>query len=537
MRGDTITPRIVINPSVFNDDKDALCVAFNEAFRVVMELNGFNPVSEPTQKQRRFFADTAYSQDELQMRRTILARIATFDTSVSDPTNEQLQETVEFLNTVLEIGAPQNEFEESAVKQIIEVLTQVEQRGVRSPEDEPEAPSAPDGEGAVQADEGGGNSDDDEQNNSGGQPPADQPPQSDEPDPSVPRNEQTESKDTKTEEPVKPPVEEPSAEPDEPDEPDETPGTDASMAKDEALKNKALKNEALENSALKNEDSDNGALTNAGSDDELLGQHVRNELQGQYGLTKPDSFTDTPTGAGTDKMSSTGSDKTTDADKAPGATAGKNPATGGIPGTGVGTGKAPGADTGRGKSSLSDVFTKLLSDEAINKAAALGALDRIGAHKDQLHSLKSNEKGDMTATVNGKTMAVDSKFLTGGWGGSKKRASGNMRLTEKGTLRSAAERPSGMSEKDFKNASDADLIKFVQDRRAAKMERALKRAKRSGNWNRVHSMLSDKSNRHEFRNDVLSRAVTAHNNARVNARRQLDPSGREIKLKKKGMKS
>lgn len=76
-------PRIVINPSVFEDDKDALCVAFNEAFRIVMEMNGFEPQSEPTEAQRRFFADTPYANDELQLRRTILARICTFDTSIS----------------------------------------------------------------------------------------------------------------------------------------------------------------------------------------------------------------------------------------------------------------------------------------------------------------------------------------------------------------------------------------------------------------------------------------------------------------------
>lgn len=76
-------PRIVINPSVFEDDKDALCVAFNEAFRIIMEMNGFEPQSEPTEAQRRFFADTPYANDELQLRRTILARICTFDTSIS----------------------------------------------------------------------------------------------------------------------------------------------------------------------------------------------------------------------------------------------------------------------------------------------------------------------------------------------------------------------------------------------------------------------------------------------------------------------
>ena len=120
-------PRIVINPRVFEDKRDALCVAFNEAFRVVMEDNGFEPVSEPTDKQRKFFADTAYAGDELQLRRTILARIATLDTSVSDPTDEQLEETAEMLEMVMEVGAPQNEWEQRAVQRLHDVVAGIRQ--------------------------------------------------------------------------------------------------------------------------------------------------------------------------------------------------------------------------------------------------------------------------------------------------------------------------------------------------------------------------------------------------------------------------
>lgn len=115
-------PRIVLNPAVFRDKRDALCVAMNEAIRLVMEENGFDPVSEPTEKQRRFFADTAYADDELQLRRTILARIATLDTSVKDPTDEQLEETAEMLEMVMEVGAPQNEWEQQAVQRLHDVV-------------------------------------------------------------------------------------------------------------------------------------------------------------------------------------------------------------------------------------------------------------------------------------------------------------------------------------------------------------------------------------------------------------------------------
>ena len=102
-------PRIVINPTTFHNDKDAACVMWNEGFRIVMEDMQFDPVAEPTERQRRFFSDTAYANDETQLRRTILARICTFDTSVKDPTDEQLEEAVEFLDSVMEAGIPQNE--------------------------------------------------------------------------------------------------------------------------------------------------------------------------------------------------------------------------------------------------------------------------------------------------------------------------------------------------------------------------------------------------------------------------------------------
>ena len=122
---DTSGPRIVINPSVFHDERDALCVSFNEAFRLVMEDLDFRPEAEPTEAQRKFFADTAYRDDELQLRRTIEARICTFDTSVSGdtaPTAEQVEESVYFLDSLLDAGYCQNEWEESRVSEIRERL-------------------------------------------------------------------------------------------------------------------------------------------------------------------------------------------------------------------------------------------------------------------------------------------------------------------------------------------------------------------------------------------------------------------------------
>jgi len=111
-------PRIVINPTTFKNKKDALCVAFNEGFRLWMEANDFQPRSEPTDAQRKFFSDTAYADDELQLRRTILARIATFDTSVKDPTDDQLAETAEFLGAVLESDWCKNDWERDCVSRL-----------------------------------------------------------------------------------------------------------------------------------------------------------------------------------------------------------------------------------------------------------------------------------------------------------------------------------------------------------------------------------------------------------------------------------
>ena len=176
-------PRIVINPQVFNDKRDALCVAFNEAFRVVMEANGFEPVSEPTDAQRKFFADTAYADDEVQLRRTILARIATLDTSVKDPTDEQLEETAEMLEMVMETGAPQNEWEQSAVRRLHDVVVQARESTKANGSGEKAPP--PREEASTQADVGGGVTEDDDSKVLPKQPAAPQPEQ-----PAAPQPEQ-----------------------------------------------------------------------------------------------------------------------------------------------------------------------------------------------------------------------------------------------------------------------------------------------------------------------------------------------------------
>lgn len=96
--------RIVINPNVFKDQRDALAVAWNEGLRIWMELNKFDPQFEVTPAQREFFADTAYAEDDIMLKRTIVARIITHDTSVGEITPEQLAACEELLTAILQDG-------------------------------------------------------------------------------------------------------------------------------------------------------------------------------------------------------------------------------------------------------------------------------------------------------------------------------------------------------------------------------------------------------------------------------------------------
>lgn len=156
-------PRIVVNPSTFGSEKDALCVAFDEGFRILMEHMDFECVSEPTDEQRRFFADTAYADDEVQLRRTILARICTLDTSVKDPTDEQLQEAVEFLDSVMESGAPQNEWEQRSVQRLRDIVAAIPPAGKAPPASGVDVEPEGDSGAQVQAAIGGGETVDEEE--------------------------------------------------------------------------------------------------------------------------------------------------------------------------------------------------------------------------------------------------------------------------------------------------------------------------------------------------------------------------------------
>ena len=204
---ETVVTRIVINPSTFKNGKDALCVAFNERFRIAMEQYGFEPQSEPTDRQRRFFSDTAYADDEVQLRRTILARILTLDTSVKDPTDEQLREALGFLQEFKRRERPSNDWEASAIERLEILVQTVVNKGKR-------AVPKPQG-GTVQADIGGGTTEDDEENRQQTQEP-EEPTDTREPvEEAAPTTETAEPEQPATE-PTEPTTEQPATEPAQP---------------------------------------------------------------------------------------------------------------------------------------------------------------------------------------------------------------------------------------------------------------------------------------------------------------------------------
>jgi len=147
---------IKINPEVLNDNRDALAAGWNEALRLVMEDMKFNPVFEVTPEQKAFFKNTAYATNSLALKRTIVARIATHDTSVS-PTPEQEQETLRLLGLVSEMLGPQH----PDVAVVAKMAESVQAGGARgevraapeaTPEEAPELAQAAAGGGDVRPD-------------------------------------------------------------------------------------------------------------------------------------------------------------------------------------------------------------------------------------------------------------------------------------------------------------------------------------------------------------------------------------------------
>lgn len=141
---------IKINPAVMSDKRDAMATAWNEGLRLWIEDNGFEPQFEFTPEQQTFFAKTAYSQDAAAMRKTIVARIATRDNSVPQPTPEQISETMRLLS---EVGDSIGKFNKDAG--VVKALAEDLQARAPAPE-EVEEPEAPETEGTEQMAQGAG---------------------------------------------------------------------------------------------------------------------------------------------------------------------------------------------------------------------------------------------------------------------------------------------------------------------------------------------------------------------------------------------
>jgi hypothetical protein len=132
---------IKINPAVFEDKRDAVAVSWNEGLRLTMSDIGFEPKFAITPAQKKFFRGTAYASDESALRKTIIARIATHDTSVT-PTPEQEAETVRLLDTVAEMLGSAN----PETKVVIAMRESVANGGARGktrevPTEEPAEPT------------------------------------------------------------------------------------------------------------------------------------------------------------------------------------------------------------------------------------------------------------------------------------------------------------------------------------------------------------------------------------------------------------
>ena len=98
---------VKLNPDIFQDKRDAYAVVVDEALRLWAEETDFKPDFEVTPDQQRFFDSTSYGDDPDAMKKTIVARIATFDTSVKDATPEQVSETLRLLDSALEVFGDQ----------------------------------------------------------------------------------------------------------------------------------------------------------------------------------------------------------------------------------------------------------------------------------------------------------------------------------------------------------------------------------------------------------------------------------------------
>lgn len=83
--------KIVLNPYSANTPEQQKIVAQNEAMRLWMDQNKIEPKFNVTPDQKKLFLNTEYGkpENELHLKRSILARIATGDPSAGIPTDMQ----------------------------------------------------------------------------------------------------------------------------------------------------------------------------------------------------------------------------------------------------------------------------------------------------------------------------------------------------------------------------------------------------------------------------------------------------------------
>jgi GH24 family phage-related lysozyme (muramidase) len=142
---------IKISPAVLTDKRDAMGVVVDEALRLFMEDTGFEPEFDVPQEQLDFFSKTAYAGDEAAMRKTIVARIATFDTSIANPTPEQVAETIRLLDSALGVFKGQSD---GGVLQRIRDELEKSNKDINSPV--AQSPTLPDRNSQVESPVGGG---------------------------------------------------------------------------------------------------------------------------------------------------------------------------------------------------------------------------------------------------------------------------------------------------------------------------------------------------------------------------------------------
>jgi hypothetical protein len=83
--------KVILNPYSGLSEREQKAVYENEALRLFMQENEVSPRFDVTDEQRETFRGTPYADDELNMRRTLIARILSGDPSAGNATREQLE--------------------------------------------------------------------------------------------------------------------------------------------------------------------------------------------------------------------------------------------------------------------------------------------------------------------------------------------------------------------------------------------------------------------------------------------------------------